>query len=182
MERIDLPMFSTKLGLPAARWVPLHTHAHFNWSITRPGVYCIAMTIEAQTGDGRRVSDAEQLTLAVGDGTDASTVTPCGRTQDYPERAAAAPAPDPVSAPFVLGAAASSLVSTISDGDLDTQLSVLDPTLAAPGAPHDPESVIFHRPAALFRAGTGNVPGFDTGVYGNSMQVIHWDATGIRPE
>ncbi|QOC91031.1 choice-of-anchor M domain-containing protein [Micromonospora craniellae] len=180
VDRQDLPEASTRLGLPAAQWVPLHRHAHYNWSFTAPGVYCVAMSLRAETSAGQRLTDSEQLTIAVGDATDANAVTPCGRTQPYPEAVPASPTPVPGHGPVVLDAGVTSMVSTLDADGLNTRLKVFDAAAAGWGATRNLDEVIFHRPAALSGA-AHHVPGFPTPVYGWSLPATRWDLTGIPP-
>lgn len=180
-DRYDIPVLSTKTGLPSARWVPQHIHSHFTWAMTEPGVYCVAMTLEAQLPAGTRLRDSEQLTVVVGDAIDADAVVPCGRTQPHPVAEPAVPHPDPDGGITVLGPGGASLVSTVANGELHTQVRLLDPVLAGPGTFHDPERVIFRRPAAAGGPGDANPPGFAKGRYGFLGQQILWDTTGIVP-
>ncbi len=72
-------LFNTRLGYPSAFQAPVNTHFHPYWTFTAEGVYCIAVEATAQLQDGSWASGSGQITFAVGDSVDPSTVTPCER-------------------------------------------------------------------------------------------------------
>lgn len=57
--------------------IPLGVHAHANWAFGAQGVYRLRMTQTVTLPDGRRASDTETLTIAVGD-VDPHAVGRCG--------------------------------------------------------------------------------------------------------
>lgn len=52
-------------------WVDVNTHTHANWVFTKPGVYLLRLSAQADLKDGSQVSDTQLIRFAVG--TDTST-------------------------------------------------------------------------------------------------------------
>ncbi|MDR1428482.1 MAG: choice-of-anchor M domain-containing protein [Bifidobacteriaceae bacterium] len=80
------PRWSTVSGTPSSFVFAQGSHSHFNWSFTAQGVYCLAFSVQTDGTDGLRLRDERQLTFVVGPELDPSTVTPCEKMQDYPQR------------------------------------------------------------------------------------------------
>lgn len=180
-ERRDFSEANTQLKLPAGQWMRQHVHAHYDWNFTAPGVYCLAMILRADTADGHRLSDAEQLTVVVGDAIDANQVTPCGLTQPYPTLESAATAAVTGDDTVVIDRSHASLVSTLDEDGLDTRIRTLNETASNWDRVLNPEDAIIHHPARVFRA-SGQMPEGFTAVYGRNLPGLGWDTTGILPE
>ncbi|WP_084634577.1 choice-of-anchor M domain-containing protein [Propionicicella superfundia] len=50
-------------------WVDVNTHTHANWVFTKPGVYLLRLTAEADLVDGSHASDTQLIRFAVGTAT-----------------------------------------------------------------------------------------------------------------
>ncbi|OCC14027.1 choice-of-anchor M domain-containing protein [Streptomyces sp. PTY087I2] len=69
--------FNTRLGTPSAFQIGTHAHAHPLWAFTRPGVYCLSISVTGQLADGHWSEDTGLLTMVVGDHGDPRSVAPC---------------------------------------------------------------------------------------------------------
>ncbi|MGL5860723.1 MAG: TIGR03773 family transporter-associated surface protein [Phycicoccus sp.] len=70
-------------NLPASFEGPT-SHQHLDWAFSKEGLYCLNFEIRARdstTGKDQVVRD--QLTVAIGDSVDLTTVQPCGRTTPH---------------------------------------------------------------------------------------------------
>lgn len=68
----------------------VRNHAHYNWSFSAPGVYCLAVSAQTEIAGDLQVR-RDWLTMVVGDTTDAERVVPCARRLPPPTE----PAPGP---------------------------------------------------------------------------------------
>jgi putative ABC transporter-associated repeat protein len=59
-------LFDSGNGVPDTAPVRLGTHAHGNWTFTKPGIYHVTFTHSATLASGARVSDKQTVTFAVG--------------------------------------------------------------------------------------------------------------------
>jgi len=71
--------FSTKNPMPQTTAMSSGSHSHLNWGFTAQGRYCLAMSVKTQLADGAWVSDTGQITVWVGDASEAASVVPCDR-------------------------------------------------------------------------------------------------------
>lgn len=119
----ELPFWSTRSGLPAARTAT--GHAHMAWYLTEPGVHCLTLRASGRLLDGTPVEAVDQLTVATaGAVADPAALVPCGRRGGPPPIADAA---RPVAAavggrPLVADAGAFELRPRIAGGRLDVEL------------------------------------------------------------
>ncbi|MEN3614876.1 TIGR03773 family transporter-associated surface protein [Plantactinospora sp. ZYX-F-223] len=63
-------LFDSAKSLPQRLAIPPNTHAHGNWAFSEPGLYRLKVQMSGTTTDGRAVTDARTLAIAVGDDTD----------------------------------------------------------------------------------------------------------------
>ncbi|MET9358659.1 choice-of-anchor M domain-containing protein [Streptomyces sp. NPDC006617] len=59
--------FNTRLGTPSAFQIGTHAHAHPLWAFTKPGMYCLSISVTGQLADGHWSGDTGLLTMVVGD-------------------------------------------------------------------------------------------------------------------
>jgi putative ABC transporter-associated repeat protein len=59
-------LFDSGNGLPDTYRIPLGTHAHGNWSFTKPGTYKVRFTHTATLTTGKQSTDSATLTFEVG--------------------------------------------------------------------------------------------------------------------
>lgn len=89
-------LFSTADGITQADrlTIPKNTHAHGSWAFSHEGNYCLSMQRAAQLSDGRTVTDAFVLAIAVGTA-DVMQVDParCGEEVDDTPGGALPPPP-----------------------------------------------------------------------------------------
>lgn len=119
----ELPFWSTRSGLPAARTAT--GHAHMAWYLTEPGVHCLTLRASGRLLDGTPIEATDQLTLATaGAVADPATVVPCGRRgTPAPVDEAARPTAAAVGGtPFVADAGAFELRPRIAGGQLNVAL------------------------------------------------------------
>ncbi|WP_129843514.1 choice-of-anchor M domain-containing protein [Streptomyces sp. RFCAC02] len=86
-------LYSTRTGLPGGYTWYLDSHAHFNWTFTAAGVYCMAFTVQARLPDGTLSQDSRQLTWAVGTYPRTSARAAGPRSIPSPARSPSSPAP-----------------------------------------------------------------------------------------
>lgn len=79
-------IFSTIKGLPEAWSFGKGKHAHFNWTFTQPGIYCMAFSVQTEMPNGSRQKDFGILTQIVGSQYEPQTIEPCGRHLSYPQQ------------------------------------------------------------------------------------------------
>ncbi|MDR1428305.1 MAG: choice-of-anchor M domain-containing protein, partial [Bifidobacteriaceae bacterium] len=116
------PMWSTVSGSPSSFVFTFGSQDYFNWSFTAEGVYCMAFLALTTDANGQRLSDAQQLTIAVGSRIDPNSVEPCGRTQSYPQRQRRGYLPSTQAAPVVVPYATSSSIGiALEEGKLDVK-------------------------------------------------------------
>lgn len=60
------PIFDSGNGVPDSYQVRLGTHAHGNWTFTKPGIYHVTFTHSAKLASGAQASDQQTVTFAVG--------------------------------------------------------------------------------------------------------------------
>ncbi|UCM89349.1 choice-of-anchor M domain-containing protein [Streptomyces marincola] len=139
--------FNTRLGTPSAFQIGAHAHAHPLWAFTRPGVYCLSISVTGQLADGHWSGDTGLLTMVVGDHEDPESVAPCAQ-QDITVPEPGAPAvPAPVSPDRHIADEPHStrnvaLASYLHDGELEVVADVAG-TVAEPDTYVDVERVIF---------------------------------------
>jgi surface-anchored protein len=63
-------LWDSRVTDPQPVWVDVNTHTHANWVFTKPGVYLLELTVEADLIDGTHVADAQAIRFAVGADTD----------------------------------------------------------------------------------------------------------------
>jgi putative ABC transporter-associated repeat protein len=59
-------LFDSRVTEPQSVWVDVNTHTHANWVFTKPGVYLLELTVEADLIDGTPVTDSQMIRFAVG--------------------------------------------------------------------------------------------------------------------
>jgi surface-anchored protein len=80
-------IFNSADGLPDTYRVPLGTHAHGNWTFTKPGTYHATFTHTATLANGKTSSDTATLTFSVGNSGGARSInahTPAAASASTP--------------------------------------------------------------------------------------------------
>ncbi len=85
-------LWDSRTPEPQSVWVDVNTHTHANWVFTRPGVYLVELTAEAQLRDGSTASDTRRIRFAVGSQTPADAALAAVWTGAEPAATAAAAA------------------------------------------------------------------------------------------
>ncbi|WP_314451015.1 TIGR03773 family transporter-associated surface protein [uncultured Microbacterium sp.] len=162
------PLLSTKQGLPSATAFGQGIHAHFNWSFTAPGVYCMAMSVSTVLPNGTPKEAHGFLTHVVGSNDDSSTVAPCGRTLTYPTPPVQQLTPSTDTTPAVWDDGRARIGVALRDGDLRVTLDRDAPRWQRPALSHKVDDVIvLSAPETI-----------DGGVYRSEI-VTGWDTLGI---
>ncbi|NDK33153.1 choice-of-anchor M domain-containing protein [Nesterenkonia haasae] len=134
---------SSREGLPHASSEPVGNHTHYDWFFSEPGVYCVAVAIDAEL-EGERHTSRGQMTHIVGETVEPHEVAPCEANTEY----LSVDAPPSVEAgdtgePFVLDGGYGNLSLLLDDGELDTQLLHGGSFRNTVPEAHDLENVIF---------------------------------------
>ncbi|MEV8147401.1 TIGR03773 family transporter-associated surface protein [Arthrobacter sp. NPDC080073] len=62
-------LFDSRKPDPQPAWVDVNTHTHANWVFTKPGVYLLRLTADADLRNGSHVTDTQIIRFAVGTAT-----------------------------------------------------------------------------------------------------------------
>lgn len=138
------PDISTLQGFPQALAFGKGKHAHYNWSFTAPGVYCMAVSASTDMPDGSRQEARGFLTQIVGSAFDPSTIEPCGRQLAYPTPPVqdVPSATDP--APVVWDNGESFIGVSLDRGALSATVNRSADRFDAPAVAHSIDDVIAH--------------------------------------
>ncbi|GAB2673458.1 TIGR03773 family transporter-associated surface protein [Kribbella swartbergensis] len=90
-------VFNSADGLPDSHRVPVGTHAHGNWTFTKPGTYKVTFTHSTTLANGKQSQDTATVTFVVGPTGGARSISGVGADL---QSAIAPAAPPPVAAPF----------------------------------------------------------------------------------
>lgn len=176
---------STVEGLPSGLRIGPGVHQHFSWYFTEPGVYCVAVAVDAVLPDGERHTARGLLTHVVGETVDPTTVTPCAATVAYPEVTAppSVPVADPEE-PFVFDGGFGSLSLALSGGAWDARLLHSTSYRNAPPQGHDVEDVVFLGRLRIDAGGVSDGRYYfgtqeDPWVERDSLPHLGWDTFGV---